>query len=104
MSTSKCFCGGSRQTIPITPNLENLVSDRALIRASQLRLDILYFLDYAVGQPGAPSHFPGTAPFPAPDNAYRLLCFKLALSGYFPCVWMQGWSVGIRRRSIPLMF
>ncbi len=31
-------------------HLENLVSDRALIRSSQLRLDILYFLDYALDQ------------------------------------------------------
>jgi len=32
-------------------HLENLCSDRAIIRTSQLRLDILYFLDYSVGQP-----------------------------------------------------
>jgi transposase len=32
-------------------HLENLLSDRAIIRTSQLRLDILYFLDYSVGQP-----------------------------------------------------
>ncbi|AUD06870.1 transposase [Spirosoma pollinicola] len=28
-------------------HLENLTSDRAIIRCCQLRLDILYFLDYA---------------------------------------------------------
>ena len=31
-------------------HLENLVSDRAIIEKSALRLDILYFLDYLVGQ------------------------------------------------------
>jgi hypothetical protein len=31
-------------------HFENLTSDRAIIRKSQLRLDILYFLDYPVGQ------------------------------------------------------
>lgn len=30
-------------------HFENLVCDRAIIRSSQLRLDILYFLDYKVG-------------------------------------------------------
>ena len=31
-------------------HLENLTSDRAIIRCCQLRLDILYFLDYELGQ------------------------------------------------------
>ncbi|WP_157816128.1 transposase [Spirosoma pollinicola] len=31
-------------------HLENLTSDRAIIRCCQLRLDILYFLDYEFGQ------------------------------------------------------
>jgi hypothetical protein len=31
-------------------HLENLLSDRAIIRSAQLRLDILYFLDYKVGE------------------------------------------------------
>ncbi len=31
-------------------HFENLVSDRAIIASSQLRLDILYFLDYKVGE------------------------------------------------------
>src|SRR5919107_1758145 len=31
-------------------HFENLVSDRAIIRTSQLRLDILYFLDYKLGE------------------------------------------------------
>ena len=31
-------------------HLENLTSDRAIVRKSQLRLDILYFLDYPIGQ------------------------------------------------------
>ncbi len=31
-------------------HFENLLSDRAIIRSSQLRVDILYFLDYKVGE------------------------------------------------------
>lgn len=31
-------------------HLENLTSDRAIIRCCQLRLDILYFLDYELGE------------------------------------------------------
>jgi transposase len=31
-------------------HFENLVSDRAIIRTSQLRLNILYFLDYKLGE------------------------------------------------------
>jgi transposase len=31
-------------------HFENLLSDRAIIQSSQLRLDILYFLDYKVGE------------------------------------------------------
>jgi transposase len=31
-------------------HFENLVSDRAIIRSSQLRLDLLYFLDYKLGE------------------------------------------------------
>jgi transposase len=31
-------------------HFENLVSDRAIVRSSQLRLDILYFLDYKLGE------------------------------------------------------
>jgi transposase len=31
-------------------HFENLVSDRAIIGTSQLRLDILYFLDYKLGE------------------------------------------------------
>jgi transposase len=31
-------------------HFENLVSDRAIIRSSQLKLDVLYFLDYKLGE------------------------------------------------------
>ena len=36
--------------LQLVAHFENICSERALIKKSQLRLDILYFLDYNVGE------------------------------------------------------
>jgi hypothetical protein len=78
-------------------HLENLVSDRAIIRKSQLRLDILYFLDYPVGQ-ALPWHgVPRTVRFPVRDNHCPNRCSNLVFNASFPPVWKREWSVEIRK-------
>src|SRR5918998_4314538 len=37
--------------LQLVAHFENIYSERALIKKSQLRLDILYFLDYNLGEP-----------------------------------------------------
>ncbi|MDO1451257.1 transposase [Rhodocytophaga aerolata] len=37
--------------LQLVAHFENICSERALIEKSQLRLDILYFLDYQLGEP-----------------------------------------------------
>jgi len=62
-------------------HFENLTSNRSIIRKSQLRLDVLYFLDYSVGQPLPWHGVPRTAPFPALASGYLQRCSKLVFNG-----------------------
>lgn len=49
--TQCCSALAAQFKLMLVEHLENLSSDRALIRHCQLRLDILFFLDYALNQP-----------------------------------------------------
>jgi hypothetical protein len=70
--------------LQLVTHFENICSDRALIQKSQLRLDILYFLDYDLGErlPGPKMHdLIGRSVIVlclAPGSAYRQLYLKLA--------------------------
>ena len=68
--------------LQLVAHFENLCSERALIKNSQLRVDILYFLDYNLGErlPGPEIRFhlwSATVPCLVHASAYQKMCLKL---------------------------
>ncbi|WP_445223509.1 transposase [Catalinimonas locisalis] len=62
--------------------LENLNSDRAIIRTSELRLDILYFLGYNLDGPRGMRTCLGIAHCHVLGNVFRVKSLRNALSRY----------------------